>query len=624
MCGIAGLVGTDVERKFPISSLKHRGPDAEGEWISADGRVWLGHRRLSVLDLSVSGNQPMVCLNGRYVVVFNGEIYNFIELREELKKSGYVFTSDTDTELIPAAYDCWGADCLTRFNGMWAFALWDVSRQELFLARDRFGKKPLYYSASKHGLAFASEVQAIHRWLGNKAELDDEVLRSICSGEFAWHGTGRSYLRNVATLPAGHWLMRRHGKCTIQRWYSLENVAVTTPKALGAQADQLLALIKDSCRIRMRSDVPLATCLSGGLDSGTIAAIIHSPDIASGARIPPDHHQAFCIGFPGTMLDEADAAARLANQVGAEFHLQAIDAPDPGKLLDSIAACDGPMHSMAFYPIWRLYGFIRSCGVKVTLDGQGPDEMMGGYLYNAEFAFRDALWSGHLLRLRDLYSTYGNLGESEFLSSRRFTRAALFGEVKRPIGRLRSKARSMLVGKSEHEALELGFSHPIPKHLSAFRAGLYAAFSQNTLPTILQQYDRCSMAHGVECRMPFLDHRLVEYVFSLPETSLVGAGYTKRVLREAVRGIVPDRTRLNRHKVGFNSPIVEWFSGPLRELIIDTMRSSAFREAPYFDGVRLCRAFDSWLRAPSWHRAWAFWPPVHYVLWQRSLATCGT
>ena len=619
MCGIAGILGSPDDRSFPLVALRHRGPDEEGIWRDPQDRIWLGHRRLSILDLTPRGRQPMEYGEGRYRIVFNGEIYNFIELRQELESKGYIFQSDSDTEVIPAAYDCWGVDCLHRFNGMWALAIWDAQKKELWLARDRFGKKPLYYYCKDGLFAFASEVQALQRWLGPQADLDAEVVQSICAGRFEWQGTERTYLTQVRTLPAGYWMRVERGRPELKRWYGLEPYRWKVPETFVEQALALRELLIDACRLRLRSDVPLATCLSGGLDSSSITAIVHRGLRRPEERAARDCHRAFCASFPNTMLDETDGVRAFAETVEAQLRVYEIKPPTEEKLLEAISACDGPMHALAFYPIWELYGFIRENGVKVTLDGQGPDEMMGGYFETIQSALGAALFHGRLGWFWDIYKTYSAQGESSYRSSKGFAKSELFRLFKSPLSRLKRLIVSGFANGPTHSEDPLEYAQPTPPGLSVFSAELYNQFCQKQLPTILQQYDRCSMSQGVECRMPFMDYRIVEFVFSLPDTSLVGGGFTKRILREAVRGLVPEATRLSKVKIGFNAPIVEWFLGPMRPIVLDVMSSAEFRQSRFFEGPELIKKFEAWLKAPNWGEAWAFWPPVHLILWQRQM-----
>jgi asparagine synthase (glutamine-hydrolysing) len=321
------------------------------------------------------------------------------------------------------------------------------------------------------------------------------------------------------------------------------------------------------------------------------------------------------------MLDETKEAKSLAHALGADLTVCEITPPSPDRLMEAIFSCDGPMHALAFYPIWELYGKIAEAGIKVTMDGQGPDEMMGGYIWTVQSGLRTALVQRNFWWFRDLLGTYGGLGENRYFSSEAFVKAELVNLVKFPL----SKLKRFLLSRSSQDGNStephLVFAQPTPFGLNPFEQELYRQFCQQQLPTILQQYDRCTMAHGVECRMPFMDYRIVEFAFSLPNESRVGGGFTKRVLRKAVDGLVPDTTRLNKVKVGFNAPIVEWFCGHLRELMLDTMRSAEFRQAVYFEGDALGIQFEQWLRNPRWRGAWCFWPPVHFILWKHQMST---
>ncbi len=627
MCGICGVVSNNPLEEGGLvcvenmaGDLGHRGPDARGIWQNK--RAALGHRRLAILDLSETGHQPMVCMNGRYVVVFNGEIYNFVELRRELSAKGYSFKTESDTEIIAASYDAWGKDCLNHFNGMWAFGLWNCQNESLVLARDRFGIKPLYFFYDGNILAFASEVKALHRWLGNSAKLDADVVSDICMGRFSSHGTEKTYLRDVRSLSAGYMACLRDGQLNIEHWYNL--LPVDVPQTLPEQAEMFRDLFFDSCRLRLRSDVPVGTCLSGGLDSSSIVSVLHKClGQTAGERATSDFHDAFCASFPKTVINEAQEAQTLAQGIDARLHVLDIIAPSSDDLEEAMRACDGPMHSLAFYPIWKLYGFINQHNIKVTLDGQGPDEMLGGYRPFLS-AFRAALNGRDLSWAMDVYKTYGNQGRNEQFNAKMEVRSAFFYELRSRylpnfLIRLAKSITGHKAGKMVDE-VKLRFTNPTPNGLDEFQSELYNEFFQSPLPGILQQYDRCSMAHGIECRMPFMDYRLVEFMFSLPNTSRVGGGYTKRILREAMKGIVPETIRTRKTKIGFNAPIVDWFRGPLRGWIRDIMVSRQFSESPFFDGKGLVQEFEDFLKTnkPSWNLAWKFWGAVHFTWWQQN------
>ncbi|CAN5530766.1 asparagine synthase (glutamine-hydrolyzing) [soil metagenome] len=618
MCGIAGIVNrnnpvADLAIQLLSHAIQHRGPDGEGVWKSNDDSIALIHRRLSILDLTNGGSQPMFSSDKRFVIVFNGEIYNFIEVRNELKKKGVAFKTESDTEVILAAFSVWKEDMLSRFNGMWAMVIYDQHEKKLFLSRDRFGIKPLYYFLDENHFVFASEVQAIHQYLGNKAEPDDVVIADLAKASFAFHGTERTYLKNVYSLPGGFNLTLENGKVKVEKWYqlSLRNV----PESFVEQAVELRTLLVDACKLRLRSDVPVATCLSGGVDSGSIVSLIHSTHIDRGdERFKHYSHQSFLASFPGTAIDERKEAEKLAGQVGNELKILDVTSPSVSELEEAMKACDGPMHALAFYPIWKLYKFIKGNGIKVTMDGQGPDEMMGGYR-PLRFALEAAIKKKNFRWARDVYNTYAAQGEYEHFSSKDFARQTL-----KQLGKDRIK-RFISGGKNK----SLYNFHPLLQPVrdekifqNALDENQYYEFFYSPLPAILQQFDRCSMASGVECRMPFMDYRVVEFIFSLPPESKVGSGYTKRVLREAMKNILPESTRLNKHKIGFNAPVVDWFKGELREFMSDTINSQSFALSQYFDGIQIRSRFDGFLKneRPNFEEAFSFWAPVHIEWWK--------
>ncbi len=630
MCGIAGIYHFNGERveKDQIDKLTdavaHRGPDGRGVWFNSTSDVAFGHRRLSILDISENGHQPMSYDNERYSITLNGEIYNFLEIRKELENEGYTFQSETDTEVILAAYKAWGIAMQDKFNGMWAFAIYDTIEKKLFLSRDRFGVKPLYYYQNNTKIYFSSEVKAIHKLLGNDWQLNDDVIADIVKGGFQSHATIQTYLKDVYSLPGGYNMIVTNSKVEITEWYTLKKV--TIPSSFQKQATALKELIKDACVLRMRSDVPIATCLSGGLDSGTITAMIANYRPENNSRFNNYTHKGFCAAFPNTPIDESKDAIRLAKQLNSQIDVLNITPPSEAELIEAMKQCDGPMHALAFYPIWSLYKHIRKNNIIVTLDGQGPDEMLGGYrplmeAMEAAIELKKPVW------LRDVYTTYSEMGETSQFSSKQFAKNELTQLIKNrglllKLG-IKTAIKKIIRYSSPNQPAGLKKTKILaPVRLpdekaNIFDKSLFKQFFQNPLPGILQQYDRCSMANSVECRMPFMDYRIVEFIFSLPVESKVGGGYTKRILREATKGILPDETRLNKFKIGFNAPIVDWFRGGLKEFMLEQINSDKFLNSNYFDGKKLKNEFDQFLNSemPNWNDAWKFWPPVHLTWW---------
>jgi len=590
MCGIAGILAFDGStiREQEITalsgSLRHRGPDGVGSWFSRDKRVGLGHTRLSILDTSDRASQPMVSPTGRHVIVFNGEIYNFIEIAQSLKSKGYEFRTTSDTEVLLHAWDFWGQDMFHRLNGMWALAIFDSVSGETMLCRDRYGVKPLYYHAEAGRFIFASEVQAIDKLLERRLSPDSAYLEAFNSFDFS----DRSYLEGVkALLPGFCMVVGPDGHVASRQWYWLAPVEV--PSSLAEQAADLKELLIEACRLRLRSDVPVATCLSGGIDSGSLVALLN--EVPPGeSRFPGFNHRSFTAAFPGTDLDETDDARALAEMYGIEHDVEVIGSPGPDELELALQACDGPMPTMAFFSIWKLYRHIREQGISVTLDGIGPDEILGGY-YLGHAALDGALHARRPLWFRDVYKTYSALAPSapdwvwnDFKSVCLQQVNRVKKPIKKVLGKLGLRHESIVEGTNSTTPLPCWIPTQHPMRENPLALALWEQFFVTPLPFYLHQYDRASMASGVECRLPFMDYRVVEYLFSLPLESRIGGGYTKRVLREAVQGILPDTIRLNRHKTGFNSPFNHWLGGSLKEWALDISGSSSFIENPFFDG----------------------------------------
>ena len=624
MCGISGIIKFNdniVEQKdieLVNNALSHRGPDHEGYWYNSDKTIAFGHRRLSIIDLSKEADLPM-SYNDRYWITYNGEIFNYIEIREKLKAKSYSFSTNSDTEVILAAYDYWQQDMLNRFNGMWAFAIYDEKKNEVILSRDRYGIKPLYYYYTENILVFASEVQAIHKLLGNHHPLEQKVLENIAMGQFSSFGTEYTYLKNVKSIPGGNFLTIKENKLIKKQWYFLKKISV--PKKFEEQVILFKNLIIDAVNLRLRSDVQIGTCLSGGIDSGSITSVINKIEKEQNRSVKNFSHQSFCSSFPNTPFDESEDAKKLAKQKGVLLDIVETECPGIDELEIAMKKCDGPMHALAFYPIWKLYKHIRDQKILVTLDGQGPDEMLGGYKPIND-ALEAAWQKADPFRFIDVYKTYAAQGESSQTSSKEIVFNALKFFIRQKLLFLPKKLLSFIGLYSfsdPDEYLKSNFIYKSSKKLNALDKSLFNQFFNSPLPAILQQYDRCSMTNSVECRMPFMDYRIVEFVFSLPTKSKVGKGYTKRVLREAMKDILPDEIRLNKRKIGFNAPIIDWFKGPLKDWMLEQMNQKEFLENPYFDGIQLNKDFIKFLDnpKPQWNDAWKFWGPIHIAWWMK-------
>lgn len=617
MCGIAGIFRAD---QLPVlkddllrftNSMAHRGPDGFGIWIHPDSAIGFGHRRLSILDLSDAAAQPFHSPDGRFSLTYNGEIFNFTEIRSELRQIGHAFHTESDTEVLLHAWMQWGQDCLFRFNGMWAFALWDNQEKTLTLCRDRFGVKPLYYLYLPGNiLAFASETIAFRHLNGYERKADTVKINIALQRVFALEGSGQTPFQNVHALPAGHIAVVQSdlGIHTRRWWNTLDNL-VEVPKTYEACVQHLRELLQDACRIRLRSDVPVATALSGGLDSSAVYAMTHLAGQQHTERHATDWQQAFTSVFPGNPTDEAEYARLVTNHFNGritEVHQQF------NTLADRLIADTKTFDSIYLSPVSvasDLYRSMYNNGIRVSLDGHGVDEMAYGYGHAVQQAWQEEIKAGNSEYARDLEETYVHLFQPEIRESmRQALLRSLQAEVP-PLAANKSLMRTLYeewLPESVREAYRSlrgspkpvqpwtkalirnpeGLSMPMPRQEEAE----YLEFHATLLPTLLRNFDRASMQAGIESRMPFMDYRIVCFLFSLPRSYKVGHGFTKRIIRDAIRPYLPIQIVDRTWKVGFNAPMPEWFTGPLKSWVQDTVASPSFQQNPNWNG-NIIRAF---------------------------------
>ncbi|MHC2461126.1 asparagine synthase (glutamine-hydrolyzing) [Bradyrhizobium embrapense] len=590
MCGIAGIVNlrggpvdpADISRL--TSLIAHRGPFGEGTWFNAKRNVAFGHRRLAIIDPGEGGYQPMVSGDGRHVIVYNGEIYNFLELRRELEAKGAVFRSQSDTEVILAAWQAWGEDMLLRFNGMWALAIYDTATDELFLARDRFGIKPLLYALSPERFVFASEQRALARSGLVETSLDIEVARRLLLDPFGIEGSERTVFAQLRRLQGGHCMWLRGGRVQVRRWWRTVDHLPEIPDAESERVARFRDLFQDSVALRMRSDVPIGTCLSGGFDSSAVICAMASHEKAGmGPRDSTAWRHAFVATFPGASNDErpmAEQAAAWADVAPSFLEIGRADAlTDLDRILDDN---DDVYIGLPSAP-WLIYRELRRQNVTVSLDGHGADELMGAYFQegqSAAFRIRNAAAA---LASRSRLAQRG----IDFLRAQMISRQGHYF--------LRGGLAAMpspLPLVAEDDAL--------PSAWGALNRRLYRMFHSTTLPTILRNFDRLSMAHGIEVRMPFMDWRLVTYTMALPETSKSADGITKVIARQAMANLMPESIRTARRKVGFNSPMPEWLNGPLAGWTNDLLHRNVPAFAEFVDEAPLRKAVGDLTASRSW------------------------
>lgn len=613
MCGVFGYIG-DLDQDIAIrclDTLAHRGPDGHG--VFRQPGITLGHRRLAILDLSDMGRQPMSYADGRFHITFNGEIYNFLELRAELERSGHSFVSESDTEVLLAAFGAWGPKCLDRFNGMWSFAIWDTRDRTLFLARDRLGKKPLFYSQLPSGdFAFASEMKALFPLLGNIRP--NVALIRDTARVFRYEATPECVIEGISRFPAGHYGWWKEGTLSLKRWWCTLDHLSPVPDRYEEQVEQFRELFVDSCRLRMRSDVPIGTALSGGLDSSaTISTMAHLGRQASGARIGQDWQHAFVAAFPGTPLDETAYARMVTEHLEVPATIIDIDPMRALERLDDYFYTFEDLYITSPIPFMLTYEAVKAHGISVTLDGHGADELFGGYPSDFLFALRDARWN-----LRAAYEIVDTHFAGWPRDSSQFaglpSRTRFLGEY-----HLRHIARKLL--RRPPSLFGQDLDHPAWGRLDRMTRQLYVTTHTTILPTLLRNYDRYSMANGVEIRMPFLDHRLLTFAFSLPWSSKIRRGYSKAIVRDGLSNYMPHSVAYRRNKIGFNSPIVDWMKGPLRQYVLDAVASRSFRDSDLIDQAVVSATVkkvldDPQARFTDGERAWTALAPF---LWERAV-----
>ena len=594
MCGIAGIFQLDDERvgratieRF-IGALTHRGPDGQGVVLEDHDRVALGHRRLAILDLTEGGLQPMTSPSGRYIMSYNGEIYNFLELRRLLEGRGVRFRTESDAEVILAAFEHWGPDCLMRFNGMWSIAIWDRWQRRLFLSRDRFGVKPLYVSISPRRLAFASELKAFLRLDGFEPAENTDAIRARLAGNAAEH----VLLRGVESLLPGYWLEVSHEGVRRWRWWNTLDHLVTVPRNLNDQAEQFRELLFEACTLRLRSDVPIASALSGGLDSSSVVCSLARAQGRRGAeRLAPSWRRAYIAGFPGTHQDEASQALRVAEQADVMPILHRFSGDEVREDLDRYLYQYEEIGGLYGIASWQLYRAMRRDGVAVSLDGHGGDELLAGYGLHVLLALvRGPRFTTAPRRAMDLVHTLQQMylpGYPDRPRSKAALAALTFPFVRAAGRRVLASQRSLAEGLRRHSQESSSADREAIERLGPLTSVLYHSFHRESLPRILRNFDAYSMGHGVEVRMPFLDWNVVCYGFSVPDESKVSHGFTKRLLREAMRGVVPDPLRLRRDKLGFTAPVADWLRGGLADWLWDEVNDPEFLRSELWDGPAL-------------------------------------
>ncbi len=598
-------------------AMRHRGPDAQGVYLN--GPLGLGHRRLSIIDLQ-TGQQPMTNADESLWLVFNGEIYNFPELRRQLAQAGHVFRTRSDTEVILHAYETYGRQCVEQFNGMFAFALWDQPRRQLFLARDRVGIKPLYYACLPECFLFASELKSLLAYPRMPRNLDHQALSQYLSYEYV--PSPGSIFKDIRKLPPGHTLTLADNRITLDCYwdFALDRSEAGQGRCMPDCLQELRQTLKEAVNLELIADVPVGVLLSGGLDSSSLAAmlkVLNLPKI-----------QSFSVGFEDPSFDESAPARLVAQQLGSEHHEITLTSramlelvPQLGSLLDE------PLGDSSFIPTFLLSQFTRQ-HVKVALGGDGGDELLGGYPTLAAH-----LWMGVYQRLLpagvrqplaswvldNLPVSFDNI--SFDFKVRRFLQGQDLPPYSRHqlwMGSFTAQQKSRLLNP-DFEAVASDAAEPIYHHWQTCPARdllnkvFYCDLKLYLEGDILAKVDRASMANSLEVRVPLLNPKMLEFSANLDRNFKVGWLTTKYLMRQAMRDLLPPDI-LRRRKKGFNMPVAKWLTGPLKPLATEMLAPARLKRHGLFNSDYVQTLFREHLARYRDHRK-LLWTLLAFELW---------
>ena len=612
MCGIAGIItkqGQPEKKQIQamLDLIKYRGPDDSGIFI--ENEVGFGHNRLSIIDTSSAGHQPLF-YQDRYVLITNGEIYNYLELKQELGKSGYKFQTQTDSEVIPAAYDHWGVDCLNHFNGMWSFVLYDKKTKTIFAARDRFGVKPFYYYDTPDYLAFASEIKQFTSLPDWQAKLNQRIALEFMVFTGLDH-TEETFFQGVKQLRGGQYLTYSlaEKKVKVARWYDLkksvkkQKISKNYAEVISGFAERLF----DSVALRLRSDVKVGACLSGGLDSSSIVLLVNKVLRQQNKK---DIQTTISACSHYKEYDEQEFIDEVVKKSGVDSHKIYIEYEALLKEMDKIIwHQDEPFDSTPLFAQWSVFAEARRRGLIVTLDGQGSDEQLAGYHeYYGRF-FTGLLLRGKFKLLWSELKAYKKLHSyTNYNIIRQLANNLLPHFLKRFFKKLRNKERLDWLNMSDKR------KSIYEANFGSIKAASIAQMCYTNLPRLLHYEDRNSMAHSLESRVPFLDYRLVEYIAALPDEYKIKDGYTKYILREALKDIFPEKIRLRTDKKGFVTPEEIWVKNNSQAIRADLVQAVE-RSGGLFNN-KIIEMYDDFMSDKMEYDP-VFWRVIAFGRWQK-------
>jgi len=598
MCGICGFNWNDENLcKSMADTLKHRGPDGEGFYF--DENVSLGHRRLSIIDLAL-GHQPIYNEDKSIVIVYNGEIYNYEEIRKELE-SRHKFYTNSDTEVIIHAYEEYGFDCVKKFNGMWAFCIYDKNKNLLFLSRDRFGVKPLYYFFDEKNFIFASEIKGLLNYV--KPEENDEIIYDFLVNNRLEHKEDTFFKGIKKLMPSNNLVFDlKSKKIRKEKYWDIINIngkIETTSKEDAEYAKKFYELIKDSVKLRLISEVPVGTCLSGGLDSSTIVCLVNDI-LKENEKIKENigkRQKTFSAVYEDKRIDEREYIEEVVKETNVEKNYVFSSGEKLFEELEKfIYYQDEPFGSTSIYAQWNVMK-LASKKVKVLLDGQGSDELLAGYIAYFQVYFNQLL------------------KERKFLT--------LFKEIIKSLDIIilylwlvkKSKTKNIIKEILNQKFLDEFKKNEKPKETNNLVSRCYDDLMKGSIQSLLRYEDRNSMAFSIEARVPFLDYRIHEYIFSLPLSQRIKNGWTKYILRNAMKNTLPEKIRKRRSKIGFATPEEIWFKEN-KEKILEIFNSESFKKRNYFNQKEIIKKFNEFCNG-KYYDPNIFWKILNLEIWMR-------
>lgn len=626
MCGINGIIyfnsefaemdNSYFENKISIMNkeIAHRGPDGEGVFIQFP--VCLGHRRLSIIDLSAEASQPMFSNDKSIVIVYNGELYNYIEIMSELISKGYEFRTRSDTEVIINAYEEYGYDCVNQFNGMWAFAIYDFRKNVFFASRDRFGVKPFYYYEIDDSLVFSSEIKSILKVKKMLQANHGKVFDYLAYGYKT--NNGETFFEGINELKPAHNLIISEGKTEFRKYWDLNDTKIRTNYDLKNIYEETKFLLTDAVKLRFRSDVPVSILLSGGIDSGIITKI--TDELIDDHKLNAAGVTAFSAVFPGFIYDESKSVSELLKKCR---HINSVLLnPDQKNLLESIISfiygMGEPVFSTSSFAHYTLMKEIGSRNIKVVLNGQGADESWCGYgKYIIGYYLLDLLFSKPGDIIPQIKSISEKMGFSYKYVFLQFAKAVL---SRKQSSYLRSKYQEKIFDCISKDFRNSEFSYLSNPEYRKFSSSNLNGFMKYNIQylgfnQILNYEDHSSMQSSVEMRSPFIDYRIMEFAFSLPMEKKFDHGITKKILREVYADKLPSSTVLNNQKIGFMTPFDNWLnSKPVRNFINELLNTESFKGKSIWDSEKIKHIFDH----SDKFKNFPFWRVINLELWSQA------